>query len=589
MHTSSNDNDRHAHDGARGTRRRAWKGGMVPPPAPDNQGPASLPPPLPSVVAHQWRKRRETEMGRSFRATPSWLASMVMHLVAMLLLASLVIPLKSSSRLQQLFVQFGTEALEPPNPLMIEAAARDSEVDATSSGDSSDVDQARADQTQQEAVSDQPRQGTPQGFEGFDWSIPEPTAELSAVSQDVLSENVVEFRPVANFGTIRDPQHDEIVERFIQFDIGSLRGAAGQQANRDFHNLGVESLPAMIRGLNRSASIHASCPVGVISRKVETMLSEADDPQLAAYAIENMGVGIPTRAPHRARIMALRRKLDRRFGLSRDRIRQFLAEEGITSPNAYLRYIERLAEGNHAPLCDSMASVDPREREAALLSVLFRGMDFNESQRTVLAQRIIDGMETEVKRWRLELAQRALCRLAGVPESINRHDVAGWREFWEHEQRVRRLVNSSVAALKHKLQRQDTSTRRAVMTALTRRRRQMGDTLRHELAMMCLQDLDASDGKLAKTARETLVHLSRDPEGDQWTREQWTEFWGEFRREQVLGPRSEAHLRQALNLERNGRTGNAAKRYRRLITTFPGTSAAREAQQRLKWIEAGNR
>lgn len=103
-------------------------------------------------------------------------------------------------------------------------------------------------------------------------------------------------------------QFDKIVDDFIQYDIGQLRGKAGQAARRRFMSLGEDSIPALVRGLNKSAGIHASCPVGVIAGKLIQTLRGAQDSSLRQYAVNNIGRGVAEDAPHFHRIMALRRR-----------------------------------------------------------------------------------------------------------------------------------------------------------------------------------------------------------------------------------------------------------------------------------------
>src|SRR5690606_31817077 len=72
-----------------------------------------------------------------------------------------------------------------------------------------------------------------------------------------------------------DPEQramDRIVDDFIAYDIGQLRGTAGARARQQFAQLGPESIPALVRGLNKAAGIHASCPVGVIASKLVSTL-----------------------------------------------------------------------------------------------------------------------------------------------------------------------------------------------------------------------------------------------------------------------------------------------------------------------------
>ena len=65
---------------------------------------------------------------------------------------------------------------------------------------------------------------------------------------------------------------DQIIDRFILYDIGQLKGQEGKQALLDFQRLGPEATFALIRGLNRAAAINDSCPAVVISKKLRSIL-----------------------------------------------------------------------------------------------------------------------------------------------------------------------------------------------------------------------------------------------------------------------------------------------------------------------------
>ena len=85
---------------------------------------------------------------------------------------------------------------------------------------------------------------------------------------------------------------DEIIDRFMLYDIGRLQGEAARKALEDFKALGPEAIPALIRGLNRAATMEASCPVVTISQKLGSMLAKSDDEELLEFARENIGAGV---------------------------------------------------------------------------------------------------------------------------------------------------------------------------------------------------------------------------------------------------------------------------------------------------------
>lgn len=85
---------------------------------------------------------------------------------------------------------------------------------------------------------------------------------------------------------------DDIINRFILFDIGQLGGAEGQQAKADFDKLGPEAFFGLVRGFNKALEIEGSCPAVVIARKLMTIMRGSNDPLLLAFARENLGVGV---------------------------------------------------------------------------------------------------------------------------------------------------------------------------------------------------------------------------------------------------------------------------------------------------------
>ncbi|MCS6851706.1 MAG: hypothetical protein NZ700_11125 [Gemmataceae bacterium] len=85
---------------------------------------------------------------------------------------------------------------------------------------------------------------------------------------------------------------DAIIDRFIEYDIGKLKGEEGKKALLAFQKLGPEAIPALIRGLNRAAALEHSCPVTVIAKKLGSLLAASNDPQLLDFARESIGAGV---------------------------------------------------------------------------------------------------------------------------------------------------------------------------------------------------------------------------------------------------------------------------------------------------------
>jgi hypothetical protein len=102
-----------------------------------------------------------------------------------------------------------------------------------------------------------------------------------------------------------EEKYDQIIDRFIQSDVGLLRGAEARDAVRDFKNLKSDAIPALIRGLNRAARIEHSCPVTVIAEKLQRMLLASDDQELLQFARDEIGAGVG-RSRHQNVIQDLR-------------------------------------------------------------------------------------------------------------------------------------------------------------------------------------------------------------------------------------------------------------------------------------------
>jgi hypothetical protein len=85
---------------------------------------------------------------------------------------------------------------------------------------------------------------------------------------------------------------DEIIDRFMLYDIGRLQGQEAAKALKDFKNLGPEAIPALVRGVNRAAAIEHSCPVVVIAQKLGRLLAASDDQELMEFVRDNIGSGV---------------------------------------------------------------------------------------------------------------------------------------------------------------------------------------------------------------------------------------------------------------------------------------------------------
>jgi hypothetical protein len=86
----------------------------------------------------------------------------------------------------------------------------------------------------------------------------------------------------------QDEAYDKIVDDFIQFDIGRMRDPSGRIRAR-FQGLRTDdAIPALVRGLNRSTHLRASCPITAISEKLRNTVKASKDPEIGTYVLQNL-------------------------------------------------------------------------------------------------------------------------------------------------------------------------------------------------------------------------------------------------------------------------------------------------------------
>src|SRR5262245_10216157 len=85
---------------------------------------------------------------------------------------------------------------------------------------------------------------------------------------------------------------DAVIDRFIDYDIGKIKGPEGKKALDDFNRLGSESIFNLIDGLNRAANMEDSCPAVIIAKRVASILKASEDPVLLAAAKDSIGADV---------------------------------------------------------------------------------------------------------------------------------------------------------------------------------------------------------------------------------------------------------------------------------------------------------
>lgn len=221
----------------------------------------------------------------------------------------------------------------------------------------------------------------------------------------------------------RDPELDSVVEKFIAYDIGQLRGREGTEAREAFSQLGTESVGPLIRGLNEAARLGHSCPVVVLRSKLSNCLAAASDPRLNIMAACNLCKGVPRSAPHYRSVDRLKRQCISRLPVSH-RLRQQQAR------------IDKLEDGkDDAAIDQSLRSKDPIERLAAVTVAASLGPRY--ASELIAA---LNDADPEVR----QAAHGGLVSLGrGVdfgpdepaPASVRRAAVDNWSQWYEQQVR----------------------------------------------------------------------------------------------------------------------------------------------------------
>lgn len=421
-------------------------------------------------------------------------------------------------------------------------------------------------------------------------------------------------------------QTDAVVARFIDYDIGKLTGTAGKAAHDAFHRLGSAAVPSLVRGLNMSGRIAASCPVIVIRRKLTASLNESDDPELWQYALQHVGDGVPAHAPHFGAIQQLRSELRSDFYrtqianlIKRGMLSDVEIAQAMRHPNAQIRLATLTALQQAAPtdamallpsLCDASRDEDIEIREAATKAMRHQvrsqvraalGNHRSSDIADMLSQGVSDRLRCEI----LTATQGVACdsqmlllvpRLAALTEDVN--------------SQVRERAEAALGAVfKHHLP----------PLAQTRKYESLRKYLHHDhpavrksavgaVEMECLSPLDGpllqmmlalledpqSDVRFASQKALAALPGRTKPQGrdldDPVCRGQVIADWEDWWENEIVGymeHRARQKLRLALMLEEGGRHNKAREWYREIVDEFPGTLAAQQVEQKLQQAGGG--
>ena len=84
--------------------------------------------------------------------------------------------------------------------------------------------------------------------------------------------------------------YDKIVEDFILFDIGRIRDPwAVERIKARFNGLrSDDAVPALVRGLNKSTRMRASCPITALASKLRGIVANSNNPEVGSYVLRNL-------------------------------------------------------------------------------------------------------------------------------------------------------------------------------------------------------------------------------------------------------------------------------------------------------------
>jgi hypothetical protein len=100
---------------------------------------------------------------------------------------------------------------------------------------------------------------------------------------------------IAELSAEEEEKLDKIIDRFMEADVGNLKGDAALKARAAFDRLGPDAIPALCRGIIRATQLEDSCPTLMIAKKLKAMVARTDDKQLCNYIRDNVPSGLRTR------------------------------------------------------------------------------------------------------------------------------------------------------------------------------------------------------------------------------------------------------------------------------------------------------
>lgn len=152
-------------------------------------------------------------------------------------------------------------------------------------------------------------------------------------------------------------RYESVINRFVKFDIGQLKGGEGKKALEDFNRLPSAAIFELIDGFNQAANMEHSCPAVIIGRKILSILNTSDDLELLAFAKENVGGGVTAK-----RHLGMLREVQTGILLRKGEVqRRVLASGGKTAPGTGEKSLASLAFSELVKKADKEKGVKLKE------------------------------------------------------------------------------------------------------------------------------------------------------------------------------------------------------------------------------------
>ena len=111
-----------------------------------------------------------------------------------------------------------------------------------------------------------------------------------AFAGGIATQSLAQQKTQRTQGAADDSTYDQIVAAFIEYDIGKIRDPrAIEQIKARFNGLKTDdAVPALVRGMNRSTRMRASCPITALAGKLRSILSDSKDADIGAHVLRNL-------------------------------------------------------------------------------------------------------------------------------------------------------------------------------------------------------------------------------------------------------------------------------------------------------------